>query len=517
MPHDHKPLRRATAFVATVHVVVALLYWFVLGVTIVHDFGPDKWGWFWQSLPTELLRTRATESIWYMHGQPPLWNILGAILIKLFGSLHMEALQALHIALGAGIAGMCVQIVGRVTQAPRVALATGLIVALHPALFLFEAYALYTTVAAFLVTSAAYLVTRAQEVAATREDSGDPTAPGGQAALGFVAVVVALIMTRSVYHLMLLFGAVPLAVLLIGRPTRRQFAVLLLLVLLPITWYGKNQIQYGFFGASSWYGMGLWRTALFDQERAVLDDLYDTGTLSPVVRVDAFAAPIAYRSLGYDEESTIPVLSGNDAHNINIPAISRDYRSSAVLLIKASPAQYLRNVMTAYGNFATPSTGFDHLEDNRDRISLHAAIEVTTLGRPLVARLENKLGSGYYGSFYYLLFPAVLLLYGLQVTRRLHPRDVLQRISHDAAPLFMATIVSYTIVIACAMELGENLRFKFVIEPVFLALSAIVGYRLVSRRLRSSGQYSESAKSRCRSRGRPRCSAPAYEAPSETR
>jgi hypothetical protein len=32
------------------------------------------------------------------------------------------------------------------------------------------------------------------------------------------------------------------------------------------------------------------------------------------------------------------------------------------------------------------------------------------------------------------------------------------------------------------MELGENLRFKFVIEPVFLALSAIVCYRLFGRR-----------------------------------
>ena len=481
MPHDHDTLKRPTAFVATVHVVVAVLYWFVLDVTIVHDFGPDKWGWFWQSLPTELLRTRATESIWYMHGQPPLWNILGAVLLKLFSSLHMQALQALHIGLGAAIAGMCVQIVGRVTQAPRLALATGLIVALHPALFLFEAYALYTTAAAFLVTSAAYLVTRAQEAAAARKDSGGKTHPGGRAALGFVAVVVALIMTRSVYHLILLVGTVPLAVLLIGRPTRRQFAVLLLLVLLPITWYGKNRVQYGFFGASSWYGMGLWRTAVFDQDPRLLDDLYDSGVLSPVVHVDAFAAPIEYRDLGYNEESAIRALSGDDAHNINIPAISRDYRSSAMRLIRASPTQYLRNVMTAYGNFATPSTSFAHLAGNRDRISQHAAIEQTLLGRPLVARLENKLGSGYYGSFYYLLFPAVLLLYGFQITRKLRLRDTLQRIRHDAAPLFMATIVSYTIVIACAMELGENLRFKFVIEPVFLALSAIVVFRASSR------------------------------------
>ena len=77
----------------------------------------------------------------------------------------------------------------------------------------------------------------------------------------------------------------------------------------------------------------------------------------------------------------------------------------------------------------------------------------------------------------------MLLLYGFQVTRKLNTQNALQRVREDAAPLFMAVIIFYTIVIACAMELGENLRFKFVIEPVFLALLAIVATR-VSRRLR---------------------------------
>lgn len=76
----------------------------------------------------------------------------------------------------------------------------------------------------------------------------------------------------------------------------------------------------------------------------------------------------------------------------------------------------------------------------------------------------------------------MLLLYGFQVTRKLNTQNALQRVREDAAPLFMAVIIFYTIVIACAMELGENLRFKFVIEPVFLALSAIVCYRLFGRR-----------------------------------
>jgi len=45
------------------------------------------------------------------------------------------------------------------------------------------------------------------------------------------------------------------------------------------------------------------------------------------------------------------------------------------------------------------------------------------------------------------------------------------------------------------MELGENLRFKFVIEPVFLALSAIVCYRLLQGARDATGTVESAADS----------------------
>lgn len=42
MPQDYDALRRPTVLVTTLYVVLALLYWLVLGLTIGHDFGPDK-------------------------------------------------------------------------------------------------------------------------------------------------------------------------------------------------------------------------------------------------------------------------------------------------------------------------------------------------------------------------------------------------------------------------------------------------------------------------------------------
>ena len=63
MAIDESTPRRDASFVAGLHGLVALVYWFALDVSIVHDFGPDKWGWFTQNLSTELLLERAVESI----------------------------------------------------------------------------------------------------------------------------------------------------------------------------------------------------------------------------------------------------------------------------------------------------------------------------------------------------------------------------------------------------------------------------------------------------------------------
>lgn len=473
MSPDTDRLRRDAIAVAATHATLALVYWLALGVSIEHDFGPDVWGWFYQNLETDLLLEHPLQSIWALHAQPPLWNVVGAIYLHLFGSLQLPMLHLTHIGLGAAVAAMALLVVGRATGSRRVALAVGLLVALHPALFLYEAYALYTTFVTFLVTLAAYLLSGAE-----RSDA----APWGP--VWFLVAISALTLTRSVYHLVYLLALTPLAVALVGRPTRRQWIVMVFALLLPVGWYAKNKVQYGFFGASSWYGMGLWRTALFRQNSDVLLELRDEGLIETVARLEAFTPPVAYRGLGFEEESDVPALSRNDNHNINIPEISAAYQRSAVSLIKRSPRQYVRNVVTAYGNFATPSSDFVHLTANRERIRWHAELDRWLLGRPLVARTEAELGGeAYYGSLYYLLFPAVLFLYAFQFTRNLdRPRDLMLRPLDDPPLFFIAFTIVYTLVISCSMELGENIRFKFPVEPVFLVLGVVVLHRMFGAR-----------------------------------
>ena len=473
MTVSRRPVHRDALLIGVLHVAVALWAWLGRGVTILHDYGPDRWSWFWQNIPTDLLRDHPLQSLWYLHAQPPLWNALGAVMLRLFDGAQLPALQALNIVLGAATAGLCTLLAGRITGSRTWGVAAGLLVALHPALLLYEAYALYTTVVAFLVVLAAWLL---------REAAGRPSP---RWAVGFVAVLVALVLTRSLYHLVLLVVMVPLAVLAGGRPNRKQAWALAILVLLPVGWYGKNLAQYGFFGGSSWYGMGLWRTALFRQDPQELQSLFHEGLLDPVVELAPYTLPSEYRRLGYTAASPIPLLRRDDFHNVNVPAISAAYQRSAVALIRHTPVRYLENVLVGYGNFSAPSTDFTHLSPNRNRIRAYAQVYRWMVGRPVMQALESRVGF-YFGSFYFFLIPITLAAWVTLTVRGVRSwEELAHRVREDAACAYITVMVAYTAAVGCAMELGENVRFKFLVEPAFLVLFLVVLRRIALSRSRS--------------------------------
>ncbi len=426
---------------------------------IVSNGGGGPWDFFWQNLPLVLLRQQPLETLWHMHAQPPLWNALGAILVHLFGIRMMIVLHALNIGFGAGITVLSALLVDRITGRRGFAVATGVLVGLHPALLLFEAYGLYTVFVAFLVLLSAFLLAEA-----VRRDS-----PGR--AVGFVAALSALALTRSVYHPVILLAAVPAAAACVSRTSRRYVVAMVVVALLPWGWYAKNEIQYGFFGGSSWYGMGLWRVVELDQDVGRMNVLLREGKLSPVVTKPPFAPPSEYVALGFDRTSPIPSLARDDLHNINIPAISRAYAKSAVAAIEAYPLHYLRNVLHAYVRFTSPSTTYLQALPNRARILPLARAYETLLGRPGV-KLSKADDAGAGGSLYLILIPSVLLAGLLGIGSRLRRSGLgLGPLRREAVELYLILIVAYTTVVGCTMEYGENTRFKFLIEPALVVLT----------------------------------------------
>jgi hypothetical protein len=137
--------------VSFVHLVVALAYRNILGIDIEADPVRNSWNWFWQTLPAEALRDNLLISIWNLHAQPPLYNLYGALFIKAAHPHYLQWIHSANMILGALLSGMVFFVLLQFTRQQMFSFYTALILALNPALFLYEAYILYELLVAFLV------------------------------------------------------------------------------------------------------------------------------------------------------------------------------------------------------------------------------------------------------------------------------------------------------------------------------------------------------------------------------
>ena len=86
-------------------------------------------------------------------------------------------------------------------------------------------------------------------------------------------------------------------------------------------------------------------------------------------------------------------------------------------------------------------------------------------------------------SFWFVVIPATLLAYGIGLVRRCGRSAAawLEYVQTDGAFLFAAIVIAYTTVIASCLDLGENGRFKFAVEPVLWPFVFCVWYRIGRR------------------------------------
>ena len=92
----------------------------------------------------DLLRDRLLESLWYLHGQPPLMSVLLGLLLKAFGDHYAVALHAVFVAMGAATGAGIVALLLRLGLAARTSVGVAIAYSLLPAVLIYEHYA-YST------------------------------------------------------------------------------------------------------------------------------------------------------------------------------------------------------------------------------------------------------------------------------------------------------------------------------------------------------------------------------------
>ena len=460
-------------WLALLHGVLALIFW-LNGLRFGEIRIGGNWGDLWQGIPKEDLLARPWESLWLMHAQPPLYSLWAWIWLRMLPGHFPDSLQATYVAMGMVTVALAADLGRRQLGGRKWTLALGLLVALNPAIFYFEGHLLYEMMVIMLVSAAAW--TLARTLATAR--------PAWL--FGYVVVLNLLLLTRSFYHLA--FMAV--ALLFPWRAWRRLsrpalVAGLALSMAAPAAWYAKNYAQYGFFGGSSWFGFGFYRCAL---EGFTLTELKEIAARGEIPNFVAEMWPYehevsAYREFGFDAESPVPLLSRNDWHNINVPAIGQAYADASATLVRRYPGHYLRALHRAYMQFSLAPTRFSHLVVHREAHVPWELLYGDVLYGAYLADTSELFFRFHFGSMFYFAYPLLLAgMAGLALRRAGRNRALLARGACPTErarvlPLLLAWLLFvsiYVTAVGTMFEFGENVRFRYALEPLHFMAGLLI-------------------------------------------
>lgn len=461
------PAWLAGSIVFAVHAGTGIYLRWGRGIDITSDPILNNWDAFWQTLPIRLLKEAPVASLLHCHAQPPLLNVVGLVMHRLFGAGdHLAATHSLQMMLGAFICAMAYALLRHLTGKPGVSFVAAILLALSPALFLYEAFLLYTLLIAFLLMLFVFCLVRFARNRRLRD------------LLLCTLVLNLLMLTQASFHILLLVPFLAMGAVLAGPLWRRFLAYSLLISTVTLGWYAKNQVLFGFFGASSWMGSNLWRIASANYSPEELRGFHAQGLLDlAAVERCYFDRPSTFIPFGFDQTSAVPVLSRDDYNNINMIAIAQMHQRNAIRLIRHDPRHYLSNVAEAYGFFCKPSFQTRPLSENTRRLPTPVFNLSLLDGRRLLARANARMGTRW-TSLYQFLIPAILLAYvGRAFWRcRFSWRAWVALIRHYPVEVALWSLVLYLTTVSILFEHGENCRFKFPLEPLIICMAIAIPF-----------------------------------------
>ena len=113
-----------------------------------------------QYLDPELLRHHLAQSVWYLHTQPPLYNLFLGVVLKLFPGHEGLAFHAVHLALGLAFCLALYLLLAGFSLPRPAAAAIALAVSVSPAAILYENRLFYDYPVLVLLTLAALAAQR---------------------------------------------------------------------------------------------------------------------------------------------------------------------------------------------------------------------------------------------------------------------------------------------------------------------------------------------------------------------
>ncbi len=421
--------------------------------------------WYFQLLPAELLRDRLFESLYNLHAQPPLLDLLFGLALKVEREVGVPASASL-LAVQTLVGGLAVLALTGLSSSLgmrgwRRATVVGLLVA-NPAFYHFV-FLFFQPVHELCFLSLAALGLRRFLESAT-----------AARAAGFCAPLLALGYARSLFHFSWILGVVLVAMIFAERaspPTandrRGRWLVAAATALLLLAWPAKNALRFGVFSFSSWQGYNLSRDLGLPDPAAL-------AAFSDRAGAPGVAAESQAQALVPQRFVEIPALArlykANGSPNWNHYAIiplARDLGTDALRFLRRHPRALFER---AWQNYARRFTLYPGRQPYSRTLvgearSPFAARWMTAYEALVLERPDLPLNG------FALLFPPALAYSGWRSWRRWHDGP-----AASAVVVFVVSAALWVVAMALCVDGRESNRMRFSTEPlVWLSLAWAAG------------------------------------------
>ncbi len=452
---------------------------FLLSELLAHNLG-IRFAWetldrLYQYLDPAILREDLVRGVFYLHAQPPLFNLFLGAVLKLFPTASPTIFSFVFGMTALGLLLGMAWLMRKLEVSDAVSGIVLLMFALSPNFPVYRNWLFYTLPVAALLVLGGICLQR-------HLDSGRWLPLGG-----FLASATSLMMMRSVYHPLWLIVLVAALAPLVPVSRRRGLLTgSVVVVLLVALWFLKNLLLVGSFSGSTWLGMSIAKR--WPVSQAEIAELKRDGSLPPFWHRRPFQEPKELAAFGFfgEARSDHPALDApyktNGEPNFNhrdYVTISDSMLDGDLHLLRRFPARYLQRVATAILLFLQPGPNsvdflvdYDFAPVNRYRGWLTRYVFLGgEISRPI--RMWEPPPS-----LTLLIFP-VLLWTGARAV---------WRAPSEMRPLLLYMLVNVVWVFAVTnlVEIGENDRMRWEVEPFLAIFFALALSRLFPRRLKGS-------------------------------
>ncbi|HSJ89341.1 MAG TPA: hypothetical protein VK909_19170 [Anaerolineales bacterium] len=426
------------------------------------DNTPPKY--YYQFIDPQLLKTRLFESIWYLHGQPPLFNVLTGVLYQFFSS-QSKIYQLLFLALGLVFSFVLYWLGLHLGLKKWVSVILTIWFMVSPATVLYENLYFYTYLTAFLLVFATLALSKFLET------------ENLWWGISFFSSLAGLCLTWAIFHLFWMI-AVILLVAVFYRDWRQLVLVSLIPVLLVFGWYAKNYFLFGTFSASSWVGMNLSHVTFLspltplsvrkELEAAGLTHYPPRDSFRRIQDYDGLIPTPVRRGIPVLDEEITSTAGTNFNHSFYLqlsPLMLKD----AIRFIRLRPGLYLASVKQGFMIYFHSSSDYLLLKD-KTTPTLESFWDKIFYGQlndyrgDFANRWKN---SPIYVGWFLVIAYVAAAAYGLKVILSLSKYDVV----FVAIIAFMTFTILYFTFAANFFDLGENNRFRFTLDPLVLLIA----------------------------------------------